>query len=281
MRAAHGTLGERKRKGREMQKLLNKSIAVFTACALAMGMVALPMNVGEAHAAEKSSKATSTKTTTKKTAAKKTSKTAMGKLKLRWSLKKNKKLSITEPYVGIGAKKSTVVMKNYKVRKTKNRPGFKTVSFDVVKTLNWKPTKKEVHKMMNSNYYVDTESVGGGVFIAAVDRKTGKSLGASNKYGVKMRLSTWKNSKPMKAVRDEDRCHTLALYKQSKVHVAIEIPVDYKDLCIGIGGFNRVTETKNDTKFWNGKVSFAKTSYYKNAKTKNGKKLSSYWMRVK
>lgn len=263
-----------------MQKLLNKSIAVLTACALAVGMVALPISVGEAHAAGKTQTTTAKKATTK-TTAKKTAKTAMGKLKLRWSLKAGKKLSITEPYVGIGAKKSTVVMKNYKVRTAKNKPGYKTVSFDVVKTLNWKPTKKEVHKMMDSDYYVNNQSVGGGVYIAAVDRKTGRSLGAPNKYGVTMRVSTWKNSRPMRAVRDEDRCHTLALYKQSKVHVAIDIPANYKDLCIGIGGFNRKTETKADAQFWNGKASFAKTSYYKSAKTKSGKKLNTYWMRVK
>ncbi|MCI9260941.1 hypothetical protein [uncultured Adlercreutzia sp.] len=265
-----------------MQKLLHKSIAVFTACALAVGMVTLPIGADEAQAATKTTKTTTTKKTTKTTAAKKTSKAVMAKLKLKWTLKKNKKFTITEPYAGVGAKKSNVLMKNYKVRNAKNKPGYKTVSFDVVKTLAWTPTKKQVHKMMDTNYYVDTKSVGGGVYIAVVDRTTGRSLAVSNnKQKVEVRSTTWKTSSPTKWITDEDKCHSLALDRKMKIHVAITYPASYKGLCIGIGGYNKKAETKADKQFWQGKVAFSKTSFYKNAKTKSGKKLNSYWMRVK
>lgn len=262
-----------------MQKLLKQSIAVCTAFALVMGTLALPVNLPQAQAAEK-------KAASKTTKAKK--KAAMAKLKLKWSLKKNKKLSITEPYAGIGAKKSQIVIKNYKSRKNLKKKGYTTVSFDVVRTLQWMPTKKQVHKIMDSNYYVDTESVGGGQYVAVVDWETGKSLDvrnadgtARNKYDVTVSASTWKYSKKGKAVTDEDRCHRLALYKQAKIHMAITFPSDCKNVCVGVGGYNKITETKADKAFWNGTGTFGKTSYYKNAKTKGGKKLNSYWMRLK
>lgn len=258
-----------------MQKLLHKATALFTACALAVGLMALPAVAPEAQAATKKT------TTTKASTTKKTSTAVMAKLKLRWSLKADKKLSITEPYAGVGAKKSTIVMKNYKVRASKNKPGYKVLSFDVVRTLGWAPTKKQVHKIMNSDYYVDTDSVGGGIYVAVVDRTTGKSLAVKgNKQKVTVRSSEWTFSNPTKMITDEDRCHSLALWKKSKIHVSVTYPSSYKGLCIGVGGYNKKVETKADTQFWQGKTSFKNTSFYKSAKSKNGKKLNSYWMRV-
>lgn len=291
-----------------MQKLLKKSIAGCTAFALAASMAVIPVGAVEAQASEleaaraaikvvqssqalekNASKKASDKTTAKKKAKKKA---YMAKLKLNWSLKKNKKLAITEPYARVGAKPSQLVMKNYKVKNAPGKPGYKMVTFDLISTLKWKLTPEDVHKIMNTNYYVETQSPGGGVFIAVVDRATGKNLAlknadgtAANKYDVLVNASTWEPTKygreKTKYVSDELRCHALALYKQTKIHIAITFPKTYKNLVIGVGGFNRKTETKADAAFWAGTGAFGKTSYYKDAKTKKGKKLNSYWMRVK
>jgi hypothetical protein len=44
--------------------------------------------------------------------------------------------------------------------------------------------------------------------------------------------------------------------------VKVTYPKDYRGLCIGIGGSTALQDTANDTKFWNGKAAFGKTSYY-------------------
>lgn len=234
-----------------MRKLLKRVMAAVVVAALAAGVVVAPAMADEAHAATKP---------------------YMKTLKLKWDLKKNKTLKITEPWAGIGKQPATVTLKNFKITKAK-KEGYKKLTYKVVIKRTWNPTKSKVHKLVNNNYWWETESFGGGVWGAQVDYKTGQNLEAENDFGVTVKTGGWKHSNYKKA-KDWHGCW-VKYPRTISATVTITYPEDYKGLCIGIGGSNLKQSTKADDAFWQGAKKFGKTSYYKKGKA------NSHWMRVK
>ena len=57
--------------------------------------------------------------------------------------------------------------------------------------------------------------------------------------------------------------------------MTVTYPEDYKDLCVGVGGYNQIKETKADKKLGKKGYPFGKSSFYKKGKT------NSHWMRIK
>ena len=81
----------------------------------------------------------------------------MKTLKLKWNLKKNKAMKFTSRFVSVGKKPMTMTIKNVKVSKAKKK-GYKKLTFTVVNKAAWKPTKKQVHKMVKSRLCRETGS---------------------------------------------------------------------------------------------------------------------------
>lgn len=252
-----------KSKEKDMRKMLKKSACVLTAVALSATMVALPAAAEEAHAAEKP---------------------YMKTLKLKWDLKKNKAVTSKEAYAGIGAKPLKITVKNYKTTTLKN--GKKKTTFTVVFNRTFKPTKKQVHKIVQNAYYGDEGFTGGHGF-AIVDIKTGKELG--KKSGLAKQLGIKVTSKEKmtnkKTVRDSDGCY-FWYYSKVTYKVTVTYPKECKDLALGVWGNNyrwpaewdskAVTRlVKAEDEFWDGEGAFGATRYYKKGKT------NSHWMRIK
>lgn len=214
----------------------------------------------------------------------------MKKLNVKWDLKKNKVVSIQEPYdglqgkkgvhddcfSGVGKRKTKVKMTNYKIT---NKGNKKKLTFTVNFQLDWTPNKTEVHRMSKSDLCWETGSLGGGKYFTLIDYKTGLCLENTKnkkKFNVTVKGGKFKNSNK-KWYKDDDGCK-IYFYRKSKVKVTVTYPKDYKDLCIVVGGYNVMTgEGYADimADFWDGDAPFGKVSYYK-----KGKK-NSHWMRVK
>lgn len=246
-----------------MRKVLKKSACLLTAVALSATMVALPAAAEEAHAAEKP---------------------YMKTLKLKWDLKKNKTVKSKEAYAGIGAKSLKITVKNYKTTTLKN--GKKKTTFTIVYNRTFKPTKKQVHKIVQNAYYGD-EGFTGGFGFAVVDIKTGKELGKKSKLAKQLGIKVTSKEKMSnkKTVEDSDGCY-FWYYGKTTYKVTVTYPKGYKDLALGVWGNNyrwpaeweseaisRLVKAEN--KFRAGESAFGATRYYKKGKT------NSHWMRIK
>lgn len=231
--------------------LARRSLAVFVSILLAMSafavIAALP---GTSHAATKP---------------------YMKTLKLKWDLKNKKTLKSKQAVCGLGKKQSTIKMTNFKISKAPQQ-GYKKLTFKLTFTKKYVLTKTQVHKCVNNKTFKKYGEVGGGQFFTIVDAKTGRSLEIPNNKGVTV-TNSW-SYKGNKTVRDKDGCW-VRFPKYTTAKITIIYPENYKDLCIGAGGYNLPYTNVADQSYWNGKKSFGKTSYYTKGKT------NSHWMLVK
>ena len=78
----------------------------------------------------------------------------------------------------------------------------------------------------------------------------------------------------MKKYKDDHGCWVQYPTKYA-MKVAVTFPQKYRGLCLGIIANNKRSETKSDSAFWEGRGSFAKTTYYKSGKG------NSHWMRIR
>lgn len=185
------------------------------------------------------------------------SKAYMKGASVKWDLKKNKNITYKTKFAGIGMKKQTVKMSDYKMKNSKKK-GYKELTFTLNFTSKWNMTAEQVHNLIKSNEFKKTNNVGGYHYFAVVDYNTGKNLEKKNKQKVTVERN-WINSKPT-TYKDRDGCYVNLV--NARVKVKVIYPRTYKGLCIGTGGSTSINDTKNDTKFWNGKAAFGKTTFY-------------------
>ncbi len=184
------------------------------------------------------------------------SKAYMKKAYVKWDLKKNKTISYKTKLDKIGTKKSNIKITKYKIKNSKKK-GYKELNY-TVRAYYTPLTAKNVHKLPSGIYTAPILNC----YTAVVDYNTGKALTKGNKQKVTVKYSGWKvPTNKRKIYRDSDGCIIeQGLY--SEIQVKVTYPKKYKGLCIGVGGHTSVNDTKNDTKFWNGKAVFGKTAYY-------------------
>ena len=237
-----------------MKPLAKKATVALMTTILAAGLCASPALADEAHAAAK--------------------KPYMKTLKVKWDLKKGKKVKITSKWAGAGKQQATAVVKSLKTTKAK-KAGYKKTTVTIEFYQTFKPTKKQVHKMVNNSFFNKYGHFGNNIAYVVADYNTGKSLETNKKNGITVQRSSWRHSK-QKTYRDSDGCYVYFPTKTS-VKVTITYPKSYKSLCLGITGNNKIfdSSTKTDEKFWNGKIPFGKSTYYTTGKT------NSHWMRIK
>lgn len=198
------------------------------------------------------------------------SKPYMKTANVKWDLKNNKTITYKTKYAEIGMKSQKAKITGYKIKNSKKK-GYKELTFTVKYTCQWNMKPSEVHKM--AQVEGAEGALGGGNYYAVVDYNTGKDLEVKNKQKVTVeQIGDWKYSTP-KYYYDNDGCWV----RLSNVSVKVKVtyPKTYKGLCIGVGGRTTVKNTKNNTKFWEGKVAFKKTTYYS---TKD--KSVAHFMRV-
>ena len=196
----------------------------------------------------------------------------MKKLNLKWDLKKNKTVKYKVAYAGTKIiKQEKAKITNYKISKAK-KDGYEKLRFVLTITReNLKPTKKQIHNMVMSRYCANTGLISHNWY-AILDYDTGYSLESDNDFGVKVKgTRKYKNKKMFK---DNDGCRIW--WRETTVfNISVTYPKDYKGLCIGVGGKKVLKkETKNDERFWEGKVVYGNTNYYKKDKA------NSHFMRV-
>lgn len=237
-----------------MKPIAKKALVAVLATALAAGLCASPALADEAHAATK--------------------KPYMKTLKVKWDLKKGRKVAVTSKWAGVGKQKATAVVKSLKTTKAK-KAGYKKTTVAIEFNQTFKPTKKQVHKMVNNSFFNKYGHFGNNLAYAVVDYKTGKNLEVDETSGVTVKRGDWKYTK-QKTYRDNDGCWAYFPAKIS-VKVTITYPKSYKNLCLGVMGNNKTFDgpTKADEKFWYGKTAFGKSTYYTTGKT------NSHWMRIK
>ena len=185
---------------------------------------------------------------------------SMKSLKVKWDLKKGKKVTVSAAWAGAGRQKVSARVVGLKVGASPKR-GYRKASFTVEFTRLSKPTKKQVH------------ALAGLASLALVDYQTGRELGAGRKRNVTIKASNWKCSK-VKKYKDDHGCWVQYPTKYA-MKVTVTFPQKYRGLCLGIIANNKRSETKADSAFWEGRGSFAKTTYYKSGKG------NSHWMRIR
>lgn len=183
--------------------------------------------------------------------------------KVKFDLKKNKKVTYPNLWINVGFKEATAKVTNFKIKDAK-KDGYKQATFRINYTMDYKPkNKEEVNKLGRafSNY---------GKFycgdnFAVVDYDTGKCLESKNDYGVTVKYGNYKGS-DRKTYYGTHGAY-ISFDKNFSIKVTITYPKDYKGLCLGVGGCLKKKETSVDKAFWKGKTPFGKTSYYSNKKT--------------
>ena len=194
---------------------------------------------------------------------------SMKSLKVKWDLKKGKKVTVSAAWAGAGRQKVSARVVGLKVGASPKR-GYRKASFTVEFTRLFKPTKKQVHALAGLN---GASKAAGFASLALVDYQTGRELGAGRKRNVTIKASNWKCSK-VKKYKDDHGCWVQYPTKYA-MKVTVTFPQKYRGLCLGIIANNKLSETKADSAFWEGRGSFAKTTYYKSGKG------NSHWMRIR
>lgn len=197
---------------------------------------------------------------------------SMKDIKVSWDLKADKEIPIKYTYAGVGKKKASMKITNYKVTNDKKK-GYKKLTFTVNFTRKWTPTTKEVHKILNSDETQLYQTIGGEYVYGIVDYKTGYDLEQHNDMDVTVKAGKWKATS--KKYTDSDGCW-MNLTKKASCKVTVTYPKDYDGLCIFVGGGNTLeVDAYEDNGFWDGIYAFNTTSLYI-----EGKK-NTHWMRVK
>ena len=222
-----------------MATVWKKSVAFLVAAVVALGMMGVvPGTAPEAHAA---------------------SKPHMKAIKVKWDLKKNKTVKLKTAWPGFDYQDMKITIKNYKVKKAKKK-GYKQVSFTVVQTQNFAPTKKMMNAASKFEYVPST--LWGCWNTAVVDYSTGKCLEAKNNKHVTVKYGKVKRTGVKKYTSKSG--FWLKIPKRATQKVTITYPASYKGLCFGVFGESDILGGDMLAKnlFWKGKRAFGKTPYY-------------------
>ena len=177
----------------------------------------------------------------------------MKKQNVSWDIKKGKTITYKNYFVKVGLVNEKAKITQYKVSKS-NIPGYKRVTMKIKFLRSWKPTVKQIDKMVNSDYSRRTKKIGGGVWVHVVDYNTGRSLWRDSRFVISC---NW-TSLPTKYYYGTNGNYVW--FTPQVCQLVVDYPKNYKGLCIGFSGTTSVNEAK-DEKFTNGKIAIGKTRF--------------------
>lgn len=193
-------------------------------------------------------------------------------LDVNWDLMPDKWFTITEHYADNVDRKCSVQITDYKIEKAETE-GYNRLSFTYTRKRGWSPTVDEILNMANSDYCEQTGKICGEIYFAIVDYDTGTCLEKENPFNVTVSDYDWEHSDYEKFT-DENTGAWIRFARTTTCTVSLTYPKDYTNLCVAIGGNNRLSKTNSDANFFKDNIQFGTTSYYKNGKN------NSHWMRV-
>ena len=190
-----------------------------------------------------------------------------------WDLKVNKKLTYRSYWGGVGMIRQNVKMTDFSDKWSSTKAGYRDLSFTVTFTRKKKPTADQLAKA--AAYYTvyhPEETTSPHCYFTIVDFKTGKSLEASNPYGVIVN-SKWETST---ATIYKNSAYSISMTNK-RVTVNIQYPYTYKNMCIGVGGYSRMNAQAVDNNYWKGTVPFWKTKLYRSTKRPEISHFGRWW----
>ena len=244
-----------------MNKLIKKLTVIVMSATLSLGAVSVwaPLNTVYAYGSGGQVESMKEK--------------SMKDIKVKWDLKPDKAVTVKALYAGIGKKKESLKITDYKITNA-SKKGYKKLTFTFHYAKKWTPTAKDVHKILNSDELAESETIGESLYYGIVDYDTGYDLEGNNDFHVTVKSGKWKYE-GAKKYSDSDGCW-IKTAKSGSVKVTVTYPKDYKGLCIVVGADNVFDkDAYEDAAFWNGMYAFNATSMYIKGKS------NSHWMRVK
>lgn len=245
--------GNRKEKMMEQKKMTKQLVSLLLAATMILGG-AFALRV-DADAAQKN---------------------YMKKLGVKWGIEEGKAYSFKHIWAGIGSKDFTWKISNAKSKNVKK--GNKQLSFTLTYHIDFKPTPEEVSANVYSDYSQSTGHSGATFAYAIVDAASGLDLEGENskKVVVKSSKKEGKQNQYYGLYGMEQSWDTVTFPSTIKYKVTVTYPKNYNDLCIGLSGSNVLAGqgSQADANFWDGKVPFGKTTFYKKGKT------NSRWVMV-
>lgn len=179
----------------------------------------------------------------------------MKKMSVCWDLKKNKQMTYSNYYGGLGLRSEYAKIISYKKKKVGSR--YKVtmkIRFECVRTIaGLSPYERDLFLK-----YGDGDSVIGDYNVVVADYKTGKSLYASNKYGVRVNTDYYNYNETSFTTTDGSVSDS---FVDSIAVVSISYPKKYKNLCVGIGGSGRENASDLDEDYYDGYIPFASSSF--------------------
>ena len=188
-----------------------------------------------------------------------------------WDLKQDKYRTYKSYWGGVGMITQKVKLSDFSETWSSDKAGYRVARFKLTFIRKKKPTAKQLVNAATyyTIYHPELSDTSPHCYYTIVDYKTGKSLECDNPYGVIVKRSKWKKSG---STTYKVSGYSISMQNLSVV-VQIEYPYTYKNLCIGVGGYRRMTETAADKRFWAGTAPFWKTTSLRNA---NYKKIAHF-----
>ena len=192
-----------------------------------------------------------------------------------WDLRQNKYLTYKSWWGGVGMITQKVKLSNFSETWSSSKAGYRVATFRLTFIRKKRPTVKQLIKA--ATYYTiqhpEIEDTSPMCYYAVVDLNTGLSLEKANPYGVIVKRSKWRRSG---TTTYKTSGYSLGMQNIS-VEVQIEYPYEYKNMCIGVGGYRRLTEKAADRRFWAGTGPFWKTSSLRYVKYKKIAHFGRLW----
>ena len=192
-----------------------------------------------------------------------------------WDLKQNKYLYYKSYWGGVGLITQKVKLSNFSETWSSDKAGYRVAKFKLTFIRKKKPTASQVIDAATyyTIYHPELENTSPRCYFAIVDYYTGKSLEVDNPYGVIVKRSNWKRSS---TTTYKYSGYSIGMQNTSVV-VQIEYPYTYKNLCIGVGGHKKMTESAADRRFWAGTAPFWKTTTLRNSSYKKMAHFGRLW----
>lgn len=184
----------------------------------------------------------------------------MGDMKrLKWDLKPGKKYKVNLMTAGIGLKPYTLQMTGYSLSGP-DADGIMTLIYTIRFSPRWKPTKTEVHKIVNSRACRINDITDGYCMNLQPDYYTGYDLENWANSPVEMELGEWRetNKKYYYGKNTREWYYTSVLMQTTRIY----FPYYYDGLCIVLGTSHILGQTYADELYLDGKAKFGLTSYY-------------------